>query len=149
MPQIIIDLSEKENEDIEKGLREVFGIHAARKKTPELAKHALKDYLRGAQAIIKQKIAANSTKHPPNELAKLRYRTTDGSFVLLVKMNRNHLFNAIRKLERKAATTLDNNKRPYNSAADAFPSYPGFAGFKDLVAMFKWHRENGTNPTKK
>lgn len=131
---------------IQRGLGPLFG-----EKTPVPAqiKRALKLFLRDARATIanKRRSERGAKASPLEPYLKKRYLTSRGNFLLVRHMDRNHIFNAVRKMERIYRFMKDKDGMPYRDTDSAFPSLPGFAGYADLVAALKWHEKNTQGPT--
>ena len=115
-------------------LRALYGA-SARVSLETLVKRAVKETVRAGEAASKIK-----RRRPPKEEAVLmekKYLTSAGKFIKLGAMNRNHAFNAARKMERTAKFLRDAEGNRYEGPDDAFPSTERFAGYADLVNLLK------------
>ena len=139
MIEIIIPFGEREYQKLIKDLDE---IHPGKKPTTQKIKTVIKSYLRDAKLIK----GAKQRKDQTPAFLKKRYLTSRGNFITVKDMAQNHVFNAVRKMEREYRILKDDNGNYFTRAELAFPSLPGFAGYEDLVAALRWHKQEATNP---
>lgn len=142
--EIKLHFGTKELLSIQKGLSLLFG---SKTPLPNQIKKALKTSLKDARASIKTKKKSNQgTKISPLEpCLKKRYLTSKGNFLIVRNMDRNHLFNAVRKMERIYPFMKDKGGQAFKDADSAFPSLPGFAGYSDLISALKWHDQKSAS----
>lgn len=137
MNEIILSFGDTE---YKRALQDLENLYGPKGTPSQKAKKALKTFLQNARQATKTKTQGNKAPIPP--FLKKLYLTSRGNFIPVHKMDENHIFNSVRKMERTFRSMRDHDHTPYPSADDAFPSLPGFAGYADLVSALQWHHQS-------